>query len=474
MTMKNSRRDFLKKSGLAGLGMAGFGMMGSNKESNNIDVFKSDYRQRFNMRGYAAPALEVVRIGVMGLGNRGSGTVLRLASIEGVEIKALCDVQPAKAEESAAAISDHHSPDLYTDGPDDWKKMCERDDIDLIAIVTPWQRHTEQAVFAMEHDKHVYVELPAAQTIEQCWQLVETSERTRKHCIQVSRSSHRNDTAFVLKMAREGAFGDIIHAEGHYIHDLLMSHILNKTMFYDMWRLNDNLNRQGNLYPPHGLVPVMQMLDINSGDKMEYLVSVSSRDFMAADKINELAKEDNFFKEFAGKKYRGNMNTTIIKTHLGRTIMLQHDVTSPRPGARFSLISGTEGIYSVGPNRFANSHDGWVSDEELQSLIEEYTPKLTTRFRELVNESQRERQSRGYAQVAPLDWRLIDCLRNGLPLEMDVYDAALSTSIVPLTEWSVSNRSNPVLVPDFTAGSWKTNPRIMDVDLTHGGNTRIL
>lgn len=472
--MKNNRRDFLKKSGLAGLGMAGLGLMGSKKETDNRDAFKSKYRQRFNMRGYEAPALDVVRVGVMGLGNRGSGTVLRLASIEGVEITALCDVRPEKAAESAEAISDHHSPDLYTDGHDDWKRMCEREDIDLIAIVTPWERHTEQVVFAMEHDKHVQIELPAAQTIEQCWQLVETSERTRKHCLQVSRSSHRNDTAFVLKMAREGLFGDIIHAEGHYIHDLLMSHILNKTMFYDMWRLRDNLNRQGNLYPPHGLMPIVQMLDINSGDKMEYLVSVSSKDFMAGDKINELAEEDDFFKEFAGQEYRGNMNTTIIKTHLGRTIMLQHDVTTPRPGARFSMISGTKGIFSADPTRFAYSHDGWVDQEELRALIEQYTPKITTRFRELQEGSQRERQSRGYAQVAPIDWRMIDCLRNGIPLEMDVYDAALSTSIVALTAWSVSNRSNPVLVPDFTAGSWKTNPRIMDVDLTHGGNTRIL
>lgn len=474
MTMKNNRRDFLKKSGLAGLGMAGFGLMGSKKESDNMDVFKSDYRQRFNMRGYAAPALDVVRVGVVGLGNRGSGTVLRLASIEGVEIKALCDVRPEKAAESAAAISDHHSPDLYTDGPDDWKNMFERDDIDLISIVTPWELHTEQAVFAMEHDKHVQIELPSAQTIEQCWQLVETSERTRKHCLQVSRSSHRPDTAFVLKMAREGLFGDIVHAEGHYIHDLLMSHILNKSMFYESWRLRDNLNRQGNLYPPHGLMPIVQMLDINCGDKMEYLVSVSSDDFMAGDKIRELAEKDDFYKDFVGEEYRGNMNTTIIKTHLGRTIMLQHDVTTPRPGARFQMISGTEGTYSVGPDRFARDHNGWVDQEELSALIEQYTPKITTRFRELQAESQRERQSRGYAQVAPIDWRMIDCLRNGLPLEMDVYDAALSTSIIPLTEWSVTNRSNPVLVPDFTSGAWKTNPRAMDIDLTHGGNTRIL
>jgi len=474
MTMSNNRREFLKKSGLLGLGMAGLGFVNPAKAEAEREIYRRDYKQRFNMRGYAAPALDVVRVGVIGLGNRGSGTVMRLASIEGVEIRALCDVRPDRVAASAEAISEYHTPDRYSDGPEDWKKMCERDDIDLIAIVTPWERHAEQAVFAMEHDKHVYVELPAAQTIAQSWDLVETSERTRKHCMQVSRSCHRNDTAFILKMAREGLFGDIIHAEGHYIHDLLMSHILNKEMFYNMWRLKNNLNRQGNLYPPHGLMPVIQMLDINCGDKMEYLVSVSSNDFMAADRIAELASDDKAFEEYVEKEYRGNINTTIIKTHRGRTIMLQHDVTTPRPGARFSLISGTEGIFSVGPNRFASSHDGWVSQEELSALIEKYTPAITKRFAELSNASQRERRTRGYEQVAPLDWRLIDCLRNGLPLEMDVYDAALSASIVPLTEWSVANRSNPVLIPDFTAGAWKTNPRAMDIDLTHGGNTRIL
>lgn len=471
--MKNSRRDFLKKSGMAGVSLAGLTMMGSGRKDDGSRYLKS-HRQQFNMRGYAAPALDVVRVGVVGLGNRGSGTVRRLASLEGVEIRALCDVRPEMVERSATAISGFHTPDKYSDGPDDWKRMMEREDLDVIAIVTPWERHTEQAVFAMEHGKHVYLELPAAQTIDECWQLVETSEKTRKHCMQVSRSAHRNDTGYILKMARSGVFGDIIHAEGHYIHDLLMSHILNKEMFYDMWRLRENTGRQGNLYPAHGFVPIMQMMDINCGDKLEYLVSVSSKDFMMEERIGELAKEDAFFEEFAGKDMRGNINTSIIKTAKGRTIMLQHDVTSPRPGARFNLISGSEGTFAVGPERFAKSHDGWVSQEELDALIKEYTPKLTRRFNELRREGQRDPEARGYAQVDPFDWRFIDCLRNGLPLEMDVYDAATATAIIPLTEWSVANRSNPVLIPDFTGGAWKTNKRGMDVDIREGGTTRIL
>ncbi len=471
--MKNSRRNFLKMSGMAGMGLAGMSVMGSKGKDDGNRFLKS-HRQEFNMRGYAAPALDVVRIGVVGLGNRGSGTVRRLASVEGVEIRALCDVRPEMVDRSVQAISSFHSPDTYSDGPDDWKRMMERDDLDVIAIVTPWDIHAEQAVFAMEHGKHVYIELPAAQTMEECWQLVETSEKTRKHCMQVSRSAHRNDTAYILKMVRSGVFGDLIHAEGHYIHDLLMSHILNKEMFYSMWRLRENTGRQGNLYPAHGFVPIIQMMDINCGDKLEYMVSVSSRDFMMKDRIKELAESDSFFEEFAGKEMRGNINTSIIKTHKGRTIMLQHDVTTPRPGARFNLISGTEGVFAAGPDRLAKSHDGWVSQEELDALIKEYTPKLTQRFNEVRREGQRDPEARGYAQVDPLDWRFVDCMRNGLPLEMDVYDAATSTAIIPLTEWSVANRSNPVLIPDFTSGGWKTNKRGMDVDIKEGGTTRIL
>ncbi len=485
--MKNNRKEFLKQIGLAGLGLTGASKLLDVNQSYKKDHFQQAPGQRFNMHGYAAPALETVRVGLIGIGSRGSGTVRRLAGIEGVEIKALCDTVSERVRATIDSISQfpQHSPHSYTDGPDAWKKLCERDDIDLIYIATPWHLHAQQALRAMEHDKHVYMEIPAAQTIEECWQVVETSERTRKHCALVSSSCHSGLNAVTLNMVRQGFFGELVHGEGNYVHDRISNRNRwvrdpdNAYWFgYRPWRLDENIGRNGNLYPQHGLTPLAQMMDINYGDQMDYLVSVSSDDFSMGPLMEELAAEDDYYKPYVGKNFRGNMNVTIIRTHKGRTIMLQHDISSPRPGSRFQLISGTQGIsrhYPV-PARIATSHDGWIPEEEFHSLEEKYTPEITKRFNELVNQAaDADRENlRSYARVNEMDWRLIDCLRNGLPLEMDVYDAVLWSAITPLTEWSVANRSNSVKVPDFTNGAWMTNERGMDINLGKGGATTML
>ena len=478
--MKDNRRDFLKKTGLTGIGLFGglFGTACSRESREENGPYRLTHSQQFNMHGYAAPALETVRVGVTGLGNRGSGTVQRFASIEGVEIRALNDLEPDRVERAAASIAHHAvTPDHYHRDENDWKRMCERDDIDLIAIATPWHLHVPQAVYAMENGKHVYVELPAANTVEECWQLVETSERTRKHCIQMSASCHYGISAVVLNMVRDGLFGEIIHGEGGYIHDLLHTHIFTPDTYHDLWRLKENIDRDGNLYPQHGLVPVMQMMDINYGDQMDHMVAMSTNDFMMNEKAKEMAAGDGMWEQFVDRNYRGNLNTTLIRTHRGRTMMIQHDVTTPRPGIRFDLISGTKGTFKARPGRIGFSYyDGWISDEEYQELEEKYKPEITKIFEELVRQAEetRQRPTRGYARVNAMDWRLIDCLHNGLPVESDVYDAAISSVVTPLSEWSVANGSAPAKVPDFTGGSWKTNERGMDLNIRRGGTTRII
>src|SRR5690606_30878024 len=245
--MGSNRRNFLKLTGLGSLGLFGTSSLvgcSTKEEKTKADQTNAqatrDYTQQFNMHGYAAPALETVRMGITGLGNRGSGTVMRFASIEGVEIVGLNDLEEDRVDAAIQSIEGtNHNPERYFGGEEEWKRMCERDDIDLIAIATPWHLHTDQAVFAMEHGKHVFTELPAAQTVDDCWRLVDTSERTKRHCVQMSGSSHDGTSAAILNMIRQGLFGEIIHRGGGYIHDLMNTHNFNKTMYHNMWRLNE-------------------------------------------------------------------------------------------------------------------------------------------------------------------------------------------------------------------------------------------
>ncbi len=442
---------------------------GAGKTAEELTHGNKPHKQLFNMSGYAAPKLETVRIGFIGLGNRGPAAVERMKIIEGVDIKGLCDKQPDKITAVKQKLEGSaHRPEIYTGNEDAWKKMCDRTDIDLIYIATPWSLHTPMAVYAMNHGKHVCVEVPAAKTIDECWQLVETSERTKKHCMMLENCCYDFFELLTLNMNRQGLFGDMVHVEGAYIHTLLESNF-SKTNYSDMWRLKENL-RNGNLYPTHGLGPIAQALNINRGDKMDYLVSLSSNDFQMGAMANELAAKDDFYKPYAGKTFRGNMNTTAIKTALGRTIMLQHDVTSPNVYSRIHKISGTKGsaLKYPEPGKIAFGHEGWISDEEYKKLEEKYQPPIVKKIGEMA------KQVGGHGGMDFLmDWRTIDCLRNGLPLDEDVYDAALWSSIAPLTEWSVANRSNSIDVPDFTGGSWKTNAPV-DITMEKGGTTKVM
>ena len=460
--MKSNRRNFLKLSGLTGISMAGSNIASAlnTQALNKPDDFNLKPGPHFNMSGYAAPKLEKVRIGFIGLGNRGPGAVMRMSKIEGVDIKALCDLRPEKANGAKKKLIEStkaFNPDVYTGGENEWKKMCEQKDIDLIYIATPWSLHAPMAVYAMNHNKHVCIEVPAAKTLDECWQLVETSERTRKHCMILENCCYDFFELLTLNMARQGYFGEIIHTEGAYLHDLLTDNF-DKEKYWDMWRLKENF-RNGCLYPTHGLGPVAQVLNINRGDKMDSLVSVSSKDFSMGLLAKELAAKDDFYKPFANKTYRGNLNTTTIKTANGKTIKIQHDVSSTRPYSRIHLVSGTKGAaqkYPL-PGRIANSHQDWLTEAQVKTLQEKYEPAIVKKVGEMA------KQVGGHGGMDFLmDWRTIDCLRNGLPLDIDVYDAAAWSAVAPLSEWSVANNSNTIKVPDFTSGSWKTNqPRRM-------------
>lgn len=269
-----------------------------------------------------------------------------------------------------------------------------------------------------------------------------------------------------LNMARQGYFGEIVHVEGAYLHNLIDLNF-NKNGYAEMWRLKENY-RNGNLYPTHGLGPIAQVLNINRGDQFDYLTAVSTNDFQMADRAKELAAKDDFFAEFAGKTFRGNLNNTVIRTMKGKTVLVQHDVTSTRPYSRIHLISGTKGIAQKypEPGRISNSHE-WLDEKEMKKLEEKYTPEIVTKIGEMA------KKVGGHGGMDfMMDWRLIDCLRNGLPLDQDVYDAALWSAVAPLSEKSVANRSLTIDVPDFTRGAWKTNAPV-ELTLKGGGTTGV-
>jgi predicted dehydrogenase len=473
--MSNNRRDFLKMAGLAGIALAGSGITtgcSTAAPAAGLDQIRRQaaktYRQQFNMSGFAAPKMETVRIGFIGLGMRGPGAVSRMNKIEGVEIKALCDLRPEKVAAAQKLVKNAASqPASYSGKEEAWKEMCQRDDIDLVYIATPWHLHTPMAVYAMEQGKHVAVEVPAAKTVEECWQLVETSERTRKHCMMLENCCYDFFEMLTLNLARQGFFGEIIHGEGAYIHNLVDLNF-SKTGYQDMWRLKENV-RNGNIYPTHGLGPICQIMDINRGDQMDYLVSMASNDFTMGPKARELAAKDNFYNPFANLNYRGNMNSTTVRTKNGRTILIQHDVSSPQPYSRIHKVSGTKATASKWPlpARISTNHKDWLKPEALAELEKQNTPELISKIGEMA------KKIGGHGGMDFLmDWRLIDCLRNGLPLDQDVYDAALWSAIAPLSEWSVANRSNSIDVPDFTAGAWKSNKPV-DISLRGGGTTKV-
>lgn len=467
--MKPNRRKFLQQlavgSGALAFGIPTFAAESASVQPEIASPLQKD--QRFNMCGFAAPKIDKVKIGFVGLGMRGPGAVSRMSFIEGVEIKALCDKLPERASAAQKYLAQKGLPQAKEySGENGWKEMIDKEDLDLVYICTPWSLHTPIAVYAMEHGSHAATEVPAALTVEDCWKLVETSEKTRKHCMMLENCCYDFFEMLTLNMVRNGMFGEIVHAEGAYIHDLLGLNF-SKTGYQDMWRLKENINYNGSLYPTHGLGPIAQCMNINRGDKMDYLVSMSGNDFQMGAEAVKRAEKDEFYKQFSGKNYRGNMNTTTIRTANGKTMMIQHDVTTPRPYSRIHLLSGTKAFASKYPDERIAFGEDWIKDTELKKLYDTHSPAIMKH----VGEIGKKIGGHGGMDFI-MDWRLIDCLRNGLPLDQDVYDAASWSSIVPLSHQSVNKRSASIDIPDFTRGAWKKN-QPLNLTLDGGGNTTV-
>ena len=405
-----------------------------------------------NVLGLTAPKLKTVRVGFVGLGMRGPWAVMRFCHIPGVEIVALCDYEEARAEKSQEYLRKQglKPADIYS-GEKGYEALCKRSDIDLVYIAADWNHHFPVAKFAMENGKHTAIEVPSAMNLDQCWSLINLSEQTRKHCFILENCCYDYYEMNALAMAQDGVFGDIIRAEGAYIHcledfwDAYWKDPADNDKDNLHWRMKYNMENRGDVYPTHGLGPVCQWMNIHRGDRMESLVSMSSRQAGLSAYAGQVFGASS---EEAAQGYEmGDVNTTLIHTAKGRTILLQYDVTTPRPYSRHQTVCGTKGFmqkYPVPCLLLDEYGKEPLSGEQFERMMEQYKHPFTA----VIGEEARRKNMPNEMNYI-MDYRLIHCLRNGLPLDQDVYDAAEWSCITELSERSVRQGSVPVEIPDF-------------------------
>lgn len=425
----------------------------------------------------ALPPLEQVRWGFIGLGSRGTSHLKTVLQMEKAQVTAICDTHSPNIERAAEIVREKSDTEPFIAGnsrdEQEWRRVIERDNVDAIVISTAWEQHAPMAVEAMKAGKHVYLELPAALTIEECWQLVDTSEATQRHCMMLENCNYGREELMLLNMVRQGLLGEILHGEAAYIHELRMQ------MFQDehgtgSWRTYHYAQQQGNLYPTHGVGPIAHCMDVNRGDYFEHIVSMSS-----PARGRELYARQHFEEGHQWNKIEkwecGDVNTSIIKLYSGKTMMVQWDETSPRPYSRHNYLQGTRGAFGGFPNRIAVDY----SLDELPEGVAASTPKKDDRTNYHVWDTHLEPWFHCYdhpmwrkvGKVAKehgghggmdyiMFWRVQQCLLEGKPMDQSVYDAALWSAITPLSRASIEQGSAPQKFPDFTRGKWKTTPPI--------------
>ena len=439
------------------------------------------------LNSLAAPTKAIVkdriRVGFVGVGVKGWQHVNNLLHIDGVDLVAVCDIREEActfAQEACRRLG-LRKPTAYTRGDYDFRRMCDEEDLDLVYTATPWRWHVPVTLAAMKTGAHAATEIPAAITLEECWELVETSESTGKSLSMMENVNYRRDELMILRMVREGALGELIHGEAGYMHD---TRYLKIREYGDgLWLGAHHAERNGNLYPTHGLGPQAWYFNLGRGNRMEYLVSMSSK----ARGMNLYAKEH--LPE--GHPYRernyinGDVNSSLIKLANGESIMIKHDTDLPRPYSRTNLVQGTRGIVrgfpqfqvslegrdlstfqekstSARPPRGAHHKYGWQPGK---SYYEQFDHPLWTHIEEKASKTNvavdgfklsNHIGSGDYLE----DYRLIEALRHGREPDFNVYDAASWSAVTALSEKSVANRSSAVDFPDFTKGRWKTNAPI--------------
>ncbi len=445
------RRHFLKAIGGIGAGLAALPSLINAGETEPARKSGATY-----MGGFAAPALDKVKVAIIGVGARGSGHASQLAAIDGVDFVGVCDLVEERAKRAAAGVAKRgHQPKVYFGEENAWKKMLEETKPDAVFIATPWPLHAPMCVASMKAGAHAFCEVPIAYKIEDLWDIVNTSEATGRHCMMMENVNYGREELLYLNMVRQGVLGELLHGEAAYLHPLREQ--MENGDSTGSWRTFQYAERNGNLYPTHGLGPVAQYMNLaRTEDNFARMVSFSSpakgRALYAA-KSTKLTNPEFKKLVFNG----GDMSTSIIKTNLGRTIMVQWDETTPRPYTRHNLIMGVNGVLAGFPNRMSvegltkDHSQGWVEGEEWEKIAAKYEHPLYKRMGEL----SQKMGGHGGMDFLML-YRIVECLRKGLPLDQNVYEGCFWSAVGPLSEKSVAADGAPQVFPDFTRGNWKT------------------
>jgi predicted dehydrogenase len=449
-----SRRDLLKSALVTGAGLAVTGAFSpaiaeSVTAAEHPDLAPPAPAARVTMKGVPFEHHETVRIGIVGTGLRGRSVLSELLALDNVKIVAIADVVQEKVAIATKMITDagHAAPATYTSGDHGFEQLVKRDDIDFVYTATPWEWHVPVMLAALAAGKHCGSECPIGTTLKDLWALVDASEKARRHCLHLENCNYGETEMLVNRMVHDGVFGEVLHAEAAYLHDL--REILFENRDEGLWRRAWHTRANANLYPTHGLGPVSWYLDINAGDRYDYIVSVGGP-HRGLELWREAKVSDRNDPKWREQYVTGDHNTSILKTVKGKSVMLQHDVSNPRPYTRHNRVQGTKGAFEDYPPRvYVEGQAGG----ERWGAVDEWKKTHTDPLWTTVGEFARKKGGHGGMDFV-MAYRLVQCLHEGLVPDYDVYDAATWSAPFPLSEMSVAKGSAPMKFPDFTRGSW--------------------
>ena len=427
-----------------------------------------------SMYDFAVAPMKRIRIGFVGVGSRGFAAVKRIALIPGCEVTAVCDINADRLAEARAWLKENGRPAAreYGTGAEEWKRLCDADDIDVVYSCTPRELHGEINVYGLNAGKHVLQEVPGVFTLDEAWATVEAAERNRRHCMMLENCCYGEEELLAFNLVKQGVLGEIMQAEASYVHDQRVMQYAPKDG--NFWRIARHRTHHGNYYPTHGMVPMTKCMDMNRGDRFETLVSMETASRSFEDYAQSAFPAGDERRRW--KMVKGDINNVLIRTAKGKCVFIEHNVCTPRPYSRGDMLQGPKGFFKAFPKLTVTFEDklgdgtahGYFSEEKVAEVRQKYMHPLWKTAGEI---AKKVGGHGGMDFVMDLRWAF--CLQNGLPLDTNVYDLAAWSSVVELSERSVLAGSAPMAFPDFTRGAWKTAKPfpVVDVDLAKMGVT---